>query len=152
MPLTAPGTQVGTSVYIAEGAPATEDITGFEALTWIEIWGVQTVPDTGFESNDVTVILLKSGVVLHSNGSQDGGTLVIPYVYKKSDAGQQHIRNNVNSADEHSIKIVDEDGDIEYGTGVIGSNRRMARDADTHKGYAFQFRVNGIVYDDSAVA
>lgn len=140
MSLTAPVSQVGTTVYIAEGAPATENQAGYEALAWDKISKVTEFPETGDASEDGTVTTLEEGRVEHFNGARDQGSLVIPYVFVSSDAGQQMCRANENSSTEFSLKVVDNDGTVNYYVGVIGPVRDLARVPNTNKGQSVEFR------------
>jgi hypothetical protein len=140
MPLVAPASQVGVVVSISAAAPATEDASGYAALSWTEVGRVQMVPETGDSSEDGTVVTLKDGRVEHFNGARDAGSLVIPYVFVTDDAGQVIVRAGENGSTEHSLKIEDPDGTINYYVGVIGPVRDTVRDTNTHKGQTFEFR------------
>jgi len=137
---TAPVTLVGCTVHIVASTPATEDQTGYEALSFTEVGEVLSVPQTGNTSNAGTLNLLKTGLTQHYNGSQIVSPFTVPYKYNRSDAGQVIVRAGENGTAEHTMKITDPDGDDYYIQGVIGSILQSERTPDAYKGESFEFR------------
>ena len=137
---TAPVTLTGCTVSIVASTPATEDDSGYEALSMTEIGKVVSVPETGNTSNAGTVTLLKNGVTQHYNGNKVVAPFSVPYVYDRDDAGQVIVRAGENGTQEHTLKITDPDGDDYYVQGVIGSVQQSERTPDAYKGENFEFR------------
>lgn len=142
MPLVSPSNQIGLTVFVSDGAPATLDASGFGDLTWTEVADIEMWPESGTTSADQTVTTIKDGLDVHYNGAKDAGVLVIPYIYRATDPGQVIIRNRKNGGpgDEVSFKTVEADGTIMYFLGVLGPVRRLQIEASTHKGETVELR------------
>lgn len=140
MALTAPLTQVGTTMHISANAPATFDQSGCEALSYTKIGGVVTIPEIGDSSEDGTVTSLEEGRVLHFNGVKDFAPFTVELIYDAADTGQDIVRTNKNGTTECTIKIVDADSTDTYIVGVVGPVMSTERSPSTHKGQTFEFR------------
>lgn len=137
---TAPEPQVGATVAIVVGVPASEVASNYAALSWIEIGNVTSVPEVGDDSETGTVTLLKEGRTQHFNGAKVVPPFDLPYVYNGSDAGQVIIRANINGSTEVSMRITDNDGEVHYIQGVLGNLRGTERSASSYKGEIVSFR------------
>lgn len=137
---TAPVSLIGGTVSIVASTPATEDQSGYEALSFTEIGGVLSVPETGNSSEAGTVALLKSGQTQHYNSTKIVSPFTIPYVYDRDDAGQVIVRAGQNGTTEHTLKITDPDGDDYYVQGVLGSVMQSERSPTAYKGENVEFR------------
>lgn len=134
--------QLGTELKVSAAKPATEDQTGYDALTWTEIGGVISIPERGDAVEDVSEPTLKDGRVEHFNGAKDGGVLEIPIKHIEGDAGQAILIAGAGSNTVHSIQEIDIDGTATFYHGRIQSLRRREGTPNTYKGYILQFAVN----------
>jgi hypothetical protein len=112
---------VGTSIFIATGAAATNDAAGFAAVTgWKEILEVDEIPEYGPETDTVTRAPLKTGVKDKQKGMTDYGSIDLTGGWAPGDQGQaQLITSSAPSAGAVSMKIVMPDGAIDYFTALI---------------------------------
>lgn len=132
---------VGAVIAVSATSPATEDSSGFAALTYTTVGNATVAPETGDEVADVTADLL-SGRTKHANGPKDGGARNIAYIYDASDAGQVIVRANNNTNTACSIKITDPDGKIEYVNGLLANFKRAERVGATGKIESGVIKVN----------
>lgn len=132
---------IGGTLGVVVGVPATEDASGFGALTYVTVGDVTVGPETGDESEDLSVTTL-AGRTKHANGAKDGGSRNIAYIYNASDAGQIIIRANNNGAAQVSCKLTDADGKIEYFYGVMANFKRPERSASATKIESGTIRTN----------
>lgn len=136
---------IGTAVAVVAASPATFDVAGYAALSWVASIG-QLVEwgELGDQSNDISVTTL-AGRTLHTNGPRDGGELSFTFVFANSDAGQTILRNNANTNTALSFRVTDPDGQTSYFTGVCASVRDVQRTADAYKGQSGVIRINTAV-------
>lgn len=135
---------IGTVVAVSVATPATEDASGFGALTYTTVGQMITFGETGDEAEDITIPLL-AGRTLHVNGAKNGGSRAFAYQYEVADAGQVILRAQNNSNVTVSVKITDPDGKIEYFHGRVANIKRTERTSSAYKGEAGEFRVNSAV-------
>jgi hypothetical protein len=132
----APHLSVGGVFYVtAHTAPATNDVAGFEALTWVEVKGVSKGPDAlGVEFNTTEFKYLKDGFTAVLKGSQKPSTWPVEMATMEDDPGQVILaagNDGANKADTHSFKWVRGNGYISYGQGKITGLTESMGDADT---------------------
>lgn len=132
--MTAPKSQVGATVSIVSGTPATEDQSGYEALSYTEIGSVIEVPEMGTTVEAGTTTHLKDGVTRHFNGPKIAQPFAIPYTYALTDAGQVICRAGAGGNTVHSIVVTDEDGETRYIQGYLGSLIDNPRTPTSEKG------------------
>lgn len=51
---------IGETIYVAAVAPATNDAAGFEALTWVQAKGAQSLPQFGVSHNMIDVRICRA--------------------------------------------------------------------------------------------
>lgn len=81
-------TTTGILVSIANALPATEDLAGYEGLTFVEIEEALTVPAFGANTDIVTYTPLKDGIVRKAKGAINYGSQSIVTVLDTEGAGQ----------------------------------------------------------------
>ena len=140
MTATAPEPTIGSTFSLVMASPATEDQTGYEALTYVEVDGVLSIPEFGDDSEAGTVTLLKTGRTQHFNATKIVPPFTMTYKYKLTDAGQALIRTNANNSTECSVKITDTDGRDVYIQGVLANLRDVERTPNSYRGESFEFR------------
>lgn len=70
--------QVGANSTFSIGGTTTASTEGqYDALTWTEVEEVETLPQFGDDSTDVTFIGLSSGRTEHFKGTKDAGTTTL---------------------------------------------------------------------------
>ena len=143
---------IGKSIYMAAALPATNDAAGFEALTWVKVNGVQTLPQLGVAHATIEVGDLESGFTLGLKGAGSGVDSQMSFRIIAGDTGQANIKA---AADAHgglvSIKIVrattpnapPSPGDpVEYAQGFVHSYAEVQGTDTAHEGFTVSFRQN----------
>lgn len=153
------GSHIGKTIYVAEAHPATNDAGGFEALTWVKISGVQTLPQLGVNHNDIPVADLQSGFTSGIKGAGTGNDSTMTFRMVASDAGQTDIRDLANAGGTGgncSIKIVKGSGasqapatgdPVQYAQGYAHSYVEIQGDDSSHEGFSVNFRQNALTVD-----
>jgi hypothetical protein len=132
---------IGSTLACVASTPASEDQSGYEALSYTAIGNVVSIGEHGDTSEDVSFTLLQTGRVKHINGAKDGGEISVTIDYSRADAGLTLLEASNNSNTTHSFRITDSDGDDWYFQGVIANLRVMERTASQYKGLTFVIRV-----------
>jgi len=135
-------TNIGTTLSIATGAPATEDATGYNALTWVKIVGVLTVPQIGDTQGDVTSSLLETGRVKHSNGEKTIGNLTITVKDESPDAGMTAVIAAAGAGTTHSFKAAYANGTTKQFYGLVANYQVNEASTSTEAGAQFEIRPN----------
>ena len=137
-----PVSYIGAIVAVVASSPATQDSSGFGALSYTGVGKIVSWGATGDETAKIDIPLL-AGRVLHVNGAADGGEIAFTYAYETAgDAGQAIIVANNNTQTNCSIKITDPDGKIAYIQGLFANVKDMERSNGNYKGLTGVFRVN----------
>ena len=136
-------TSIGTTISVSAALPATENDTGYEALTFTEILGVVSIGEKGDDAEDVTLSLVKTGRQEHSIGTIDGGILAVGCKELAADGGQVIIKAGMHSDVDHSFQIVDSvTGASQYFFGRIANGKKTEKTASAYEGYNFEIRIN----------
>ena len=147
-----------TEFYIASGKPATENETGYEALTWTKVAKPINLPERGDSQEDVSENALDTGRTEHFGGAVDGGELVVPFIAVEGssagtyDAGQQILIDSTGGNTTYSFKEVEPNGDICHAYyGRISPPKWREATASSLKGFSTTIRVNSarVTYDTS---
>lgn len=127
-------TSLGATWEISTAAPATEDETGYAALTYTEVGNIQNLGGIGPTFEDVTFTPLKDGVTQHRKGGVDYGQLSVTMATDDDDAGQALVIAGVDGAEKLTVfshKITLGDGAVRYFRGQIYSAPETVGDAST---------------------
>lgn len=138
---------LGTKFKIATGKPATEDQTGYGALTWNTVTGVASLPQRGDTVEDVNEAALADGRVEHFVGAKDGGTLEIPIKFVESDAGQAALESAAGTNTTYSFQEVDADSVATFYYGRVMSLQRREATPSSFKGYVLMIAVNSAAFE-----
>lgn len=114
-------TTAGTIVAISASLPATEDATGFTALTYTEIGEVTNLGDVGITYTPVNLTTLKERRTQKFKGSYTGGDVPLEVAEYDLDAGQAILRTALGSDNSYSFKITHQNGTDDYFTGKVMS-------------------------------
>ena len=152
----------GFSLFVSAAHPATNDDTGFEALTWTEIAGHQQLPQLGFTHNMIDVGDLKQGIIIGEKGAGQGVDTSVMCRELTTDAGQIILRA---AADDDqgviSFKIARgtgtanavQTGDkVWYAQGIAHSLRDNQGTTSSYEGFEASFRQNAKTVEDTEPA
>lgn len=151
--------QIGKTLYIATAAPATHDATGFEALSWTQVKGVQTGPQFGVSHASIDVPDLQTGENSRVKGLQTGVDTSFTCRTVDSDTGQASCKTVAESADGIvSLKLGKGSGTdqaltsgdpVQYATGFLHSYREIQPTTSSHEGFEVTFSQNGVTIVDT---
>lgn len=112
-------TNIGTKFSVVAGVPATENIAGYAALTWVKVAKVTSVPEMGGSASLLTQPILETGVVLKAHGeiNYGGGTLLCSP--SPLDPGQVVLTSAAANQTTLSFKVERPNGRIEYTQGIV---------------------------------
>ena len=155
----ATGSHIGKTIYIADALPATNNAAGFEALTWVKVSGVQTLPQLGVSHADIPVPDLQTGFTAGIKGAGTGNDSTMTFRMVASDAGQTDIRDLANAGGTGgncAIKIVKGSGTaqapatgdpVQYAQGYVHSYVEIQGDDTSYEGFSVNFRQNDLTVD-----
>ena len=125
---------VGTVISASAAQPATEDQTGYEALSWTVVGEVTDIGESGGTASITTFTPVASGVVNKRKGSIDYGTMALSIAKDAADTGQILLKAGFDGAQRntvHSFKVAEPDsGDEAYFMGSISSFTTIRGDAN----------------------
>ncbi|PTQ12959.1 hypothetical protein CLG96_02110 [Sphingomonas oleivorans] len=113
-------TAAGTTIAISAAAPATQDSTGYAALTYTEIGGIEQIGTIGATTNKVEFQPLNGPKEKHK-GSTDYGSLQPALAHSDTDAGQTLLRTAADPANNalYSFKVTYPGGEKRYFQGRV---------------------------------
>jgi hypothetical protein len=115
-------TSAGTTLAISAGNPATFDVTGFAALTFTPIGEITSIDgNVGRSYNLVTHSPLATRATRKKKGSFNSGQVTIPLAIDRDDAGQVLANTALNSDNDYSFVITEQDGTKVYYRGLVMS-------------------------------
>ena len=144
-------THLGKQVFISTGVPATNDDTGFEAMTWVRINGFVGGLQLGFTANNVDIPDIAEGITLGAKGMRSGNDSTASFRNVASDTGQTNVKGYANDASSaHSVKIISAGvsvdavaGDaVQYAQGYFHSFLENEIAEGGYEGFAVNFRQN----------
>ena len=144
-------THLGKQVFAAAGIPATNDDTGFEALTWVRVNGFVGGFQLGFAANNVDIPDIAEGITLGAKGMRSGNDSTASFRNVASDTGQTNVKGYANDASSaHSVKIISAGvnvdaapGDaVQYAQGYFHSFLENEIAEGGYEGFAVNFRQN----------
>ncbi len=108
-------TSAGTTLHISAALPATEDITGYSALTYTKVGGIESLGPIGPATSVVNFQPLDGPMEKHK-GSTNYGSLNPPIAHDKEDAGQTLLRTACQPSNNalYSAKVILSSGDKRY--------------------------------------
>ena len=131
---------IGSTLSVVSGSPATEDQSGYEALSFTEVGKVVSIGELGDTSEDIAFDLLKPGRRSHVNGVKDLGEVAVTVEYDRADGGLTILEAANNGNTTHSFVVTDTDGDDYYFQGLVANLRDFERTANQYKGLNFVIR------------
>jgi hypothetical protein len=140
---------IGTKLFVKAGVPSPLTITGYNALTWVEVKGIVDIGAVGDTQNDITIDTL-IGRVEHVNGSSDLGEIPVTMTFIAADPGQDVVRSGAGTNTYHSFRVQDADGRRAHFVGVLANLQDRPRSSSEYKGQTFAIRGNSAVVAGTA--
>jgi len=109
----------GTTIAIATGAPATFDIAGFEAQTWLNIGKVKNLGDFGKTFEVISNNYLTQRGTEKRKGTFNAGTLSMEVDSNPGDTGQAMCETALDTDADYSFRVTLQNGDIYYLRGQV---------------------------------
>lgn len=152
---------IGKTIFVAKALPATNDAAGFEALTWVQAKGNQSLPQLGISHADIEVPDLATGFTSVQKGAATGVESTMAFRKVDADTGQADIKEQSEGKQGPlSVKIVTgsgvDDGDgpapvagdpVQYAQGIVKNYSENQGDTTTHEGFTAAFRQNALTID-----
>lgn len=142
-------TNIGTTLSVSTGVPATVDIAGYAALTYTEVTGVATVPEIGPSAAVVSQADLKDGVVLKGHGEIDFGGGTVQMRDLPTDTGQGMLKTAQSTQGIISVKVTRSTGLIEYFRAIVMSYRRSEAGTGNFPGIAADLQIISAIVPDA---
>ena len=144
---------INKAFYVASAHPATDNVAGFAALTWIEVEGLQILPQLGRTHAINHISDLKAGEKIPNKGAAQGQDSTATFYTVAGDAGQTALKTICDDADGiMSIRIVQLSGPdaapgtgdaVEYAKGVGHSFLPNQGDDSNEDGFTVGFAQHG---------
>lgn len=137
---------IGTRVYVAAGIPATFDKAGYEALTWVEVLGLQVAPIPGWETAAIDVPDLTTGITKADKGASTGRVSEMAFRRVAADPGQEDLKEYAlpSYVSEISVKVVEPVGSNNhvYMSGIAMNYLENEGTNESYQGFTASFRQN----------
>ncbi len=143
---------IGYTIYFSASLPATNDATGFEALTWTEATGMQEAPQFGITHANIDIPDLTSGFTKGVKGAASGTESSIPFREVDSDTGQALAKTIAEDEDGIcSVKLAKGSGasgavttgdPVEYAQGYLKDYQWNKPTTTSHEGFSVAFKQN----------
>lgn len=137
---------IGHTLHIATGKPATFDEAGYEAMTWVKVGGIVSIGPVGGTNNIIDVPDLESGYNKAAKGAKTGAVTAIALREIKADAGQAAAKSAASEAEQNDYSFMitepDASGEVEYITGIAYDWQRNERSTTSYAGFTFSIRAN----------
>jgi hypothetical protein len=140
-------TSAGTTLSIASGTifPATYDLPGFGALTYVPIAEITDLGEFGKKFNLVKHNPLGNRTTFKRKGSYDNGAMAIKMAKAFTDAGQSALLAARDSDNSYAYKVTYQDGTYNYFSAQCMSVTIMISTVDTITGSNVSLEVDGDV-------
>jgi hypothetical protein len=138
-------TVIGTTLHAVLGSPATKDAAGFAALAYVEVGEVTQLGEYGAVKSFAQHQPLKTGVTEKLPGFINYGAITLTMGKDISDAGQVILKaggDGANKDDEHSFKVILQDGTIQYFSGFISGPTTNVAGGDSVVGASCTIEIN----------
>lgn len=134
-------TSAGTIISIG-AAPATYDQAGFDAVSVDEIGEVTDAGEYGKVYNLVTHNPLATRGTQKFKGSYNNGSVTLQIAQDETDAGQIAATAAADSDDSFTIKVVKQNGAIDYFTAQVMSFTTSIGGVDSIEGGSIQLEID----------
>lgn len=126
----------------------------FEALTWIQVKNVGSIPPRGETANELSYATFDSQVALKQKGIADAGSGGLECARADDDPGQQRLREIGSGLDRnnYAFKIVRQDKSIEYHRGLVAGYELSGGSNEDFDLITFNLALNQLMITDSTPA
>lgn len=133
---------IGGTVAISVATPGTFDVSGYAALSWTVITEVVSYGAIKDSAARVARSLLVDGRTSKVRGELTAEEIPIICLYLATDAGQDLVRANNNTATVVSMRFTNSSSHIQYNWGLIMDRATMPQDASADNAMEFTFVPN----------
>jgi hypothetical protein len=123
-------TSAGSTLGISASLPATEDATGYNALTYTSVGEITDLGEFGTEYSTVNFTALGNRRVRKFKGSYNNGALQLQLGRDTADAGQTLLRTALASDNDYSFKVTLQNGTKLYFKGKVMSYKTQVGSVD----------------------
>lgn len=142
-------TSAGSTLGVSASTPATFDVAGYGALTFTTVGEITDFGEFGREYTLVTHNPLADRRTVKRKGSYNDGTLTLQLGQDITDAGQDLLRQGLDSDLSYSFKATYQNGSIRYFSGQIMSFTENVGNVDQIFGGTVAIEIdNDIIFDD----
>lgn len=134
-------TSAGTTIGIDQ-APATNDQSGFEALTFVEIGEVTDLGEYGKEYALVTHTPLGNRQVKKFKGSYNNGSISMQIAINEVDLGQIDALAASNSDLSFGFKVTKQNGSVDYFQAKVMSFKTSVGSVDSIEAGTIQLEID----------
>lgn len=139
-----------SKLYICATAQAADlNLAGFEALTWVEIGRVVTIPDFGITDNIVSQDYIGTDVSQKQRGFRMASDTEIVVGRDFEDAGQDALRTAAGTRYNYAFKLESSDAPsalytntIRYSRGIVGGPNFTGGGGEDFDNETFQLGLN----------
>lgn len=125
-------TVAGASLYVSATLPATYNEAGYEALTWVEVGGIKSLPSVGGSYSEVSINLVKGGVCI-KKGVKSYGSGSIEFAHALTDTGQIALKTAYDATTAYAFKLLYQDSSADYLCGYVMGVPRNNGGADADR-------------------
>lgn len=125
------GTVAGTKIGISAVLPATFDVAGYGALTFINIGNIDDGGEHGREYAEVTFNPIDTRSTRKFKGSFNEGNKTLSIGYNSGDAGMVVLKTALNDDENYAFEVEYPDGDIDYFVAKVMSVVKATGGVDT---------------------
>ena len=137
-------TSAGTTIAIA-AAPGTYDLSGFQALTFVDIGEVTDLGEYGKQYASVTHMPLGDRQVKKFKGSFNNGSISMQMAINEVDLGQIDLLTASNSDLSFSFEITKQNGSIDYFTAQVMSFTTSIGSVDSIEGGTVNLEIDNSI-------
>lgn len=150
-----------SKLYICE-TPQNADLdqAGYEALSWVEVGNIVTLPDFGISDNMVTQDYINTDVSQRQKGFRQASETELVVGRDHDDTGQDAVRTAAATRFNYALKLESSDAPdasttntIRYSRGVIGGPNFTGGGGEDFDNESFQIGLNQapIIVDPEAI-
>lgn len=140
-----------TTVHIANGAPATWDVTGFAAQTWLNVGKIKNLGEFGKQFEVISNNYLSQRGTEKRKGTWNAGQLSME-VDLNGDTGQDMCETALDTDADFSFKVTLQNGDKYYVRGLVTGFRTMTGGPNDMVRGSLQIELNPIFTTTDEVA
>lgn len=134
-------TSAGSTIGVSAALPATNDDTGFNALTFTLIGEVTDLGEFGKVYNRVDHLPLASRQIVKRKGSFDNGTIQMVAALDNDDAGQIILQAAADSDNAYAFEITTQSGDLYNFQALVMSESVSVGTTDQITSVTFQLEI-----------